>query len=296
MPIGTRAPDGPAARTIFLLLFLAAAGPLRPDAPADDPIVAAVDSSLPGVLEVQDRVRDIHPFLGSRPPIAVVEDGQFYVFDADSAAGAYRFVKKAPVEFRMPENVMASFPLACYGNRPSCVVTRKIFGSPSGPVTILHEFVHCGQAAGAEPRLKESLPISIEAMRRKDYAWEITHPFPYADSAFVSVYGDLLKALSEKRFDAVRPAVRRLKGLLAPADYEYLVWIEWKEGMARLLENRMRARLGLPVNRYGEYLPFSRVTFYGGGAGLINWLTAEDPAAFTDGERLFHLMVGLGDE
>jgi hypothetical protein len=285
----------PAARVLPLLLFLGAAGPLRPDAPADDPIVAAVDSCLPGILEVQNRVRNIHPFLKSRPPIAVVEGGQFYVFDADSAAGTYRFVKRAPVEFQMPENVMASFPLACYGDRPSCVVTRKIFDSPSGPVTILHEFVHCGQAAGAEPRLKEGLPISIDAMRRKDYAWEITHPFPYADSAFVSVYGDLLKALSDKRFDAVRPAVRRLKGLLAPADYEYLVWIEWKEGMARLLENRMRVRLGLPVNNYGEYLPFSRVTFYCGGAGLIDWLTGQDPAAFTDGERLFHLLDGLGD-
>jgi hypothetical protein len=293
--IGNAGLERPAVRALYLLILLGTPGAVRSGQGPEDRVLAAVDSCLPRLLDVQNRVRDIHPYLGGRHPVAVVEDGQFYVFDADPATGKYRFVKKAPVEFQLPENVMASFPLACYGNRPSCVVTRRIFDSLNGYVTILHEFVHCGQAEGCEQALKKRLPVAVDAMKRQDYAWEINHAFPYQDSAFVSEYGGMLNTLEERKFESVREHVQRLKIRLTPADYEYMVWIEWKEGLARLLENRMQTRLGLPVNRFGENTPYHRVTFYCGGAGLIDWLSAENPALFTDGEGLFHRLFDLGD-
>ncbi len=296
MTIETVKLDPPAAWWFLPLIFLAAAGAAQSGQGPEEAFIASVDSGLAGLQDVQDRVRDFHPLLGGRHPVAVVEDGQFFVFDADPATGKYRFVKKAPVESRMPENVMASFPLACYDWQPSCVVTRRIFDSPGGIVTILHEFVHCGQAEGCEQPLKKGLQVAVDAMKRQDYAWEINHAFPYGDSTFVAEYQGMMKALLEQRHETVREHVCRLKRRLSPADYEYMVWIEWKEGLARLLENRMQARLGLPKNRYGENTPYNRVTFYCGGAGLIEWLTAENPGLLTDGPLLFRSMFDLGGE
>lgn len=296
MTIGTVKLDSPAAWRLLPLIFLAAAGAVHSGQRPEEGIIASVDSGLARLQDVQDRVRDLHPLLDGRHPVAVVEDGLFFVFDADQATGKYRFVKNAPVESQMPENVMASFPLACYDWRPSCVVTRRIFDSLNGYVTILHEFVHCGQAEGCEQPLKKGLRVSVDAMKRQDYTWEITHPFPYSDSLFVSEYGGILKALEERRDETVREHVRRLKSRLNPVDYEYMAWIEWKEGLARLLENRMQTRLGLPVNRYGEKPPYNRVTFYCGGAGLIDRLTAENPGLFADGQLLFQRLFDLGEQ
>lgn len=38
-----------------------------------------------------------------------------------------------------------------------------------------------------------------------------------------------------------------MKDTLTTPDYEYMVWEEWKEGFARLIENRIRNNLELKL-------------------------------------------------
>ncbi len=58
----------------------------------------------------------------------------------------------------------------------------------------------------------------------------------------------------------------KLHTALSPLDWEYMVWQEWKEGYARHVENKIQRELGLKVNTFGEEPPYSRITFYAGGA------------------------------
>ncbi|MGB4528172.1 MAG: hypothetical protein WBI68_01060, partial [Bacillota bacterium] len=68
-------------------------------------------------------------------------------------------------------------------------------------------------------------------------------------------------------------------------------WQEWKEGFARYIENKIRAYLGLPLNLAGDLIddssPFTRVSFYAGGAMLIGFLESVRPKAVRDLRLLF---------
>ena len=57
---------------------------------------------------------------------------------------------------------------------------------------------------------------------------------------------------------------RRLKQRLPQIEYEYMVWVEWKEGFVRFIENEIRSRIGIDANHSGKEQPYNRVTFYFG--------------------------------
>ena len=69
-----------------------------------------------------------------------------------------------------------------------------------------------------------------------------------------------------------------------------MVWQDWKEGLARYLENRMQEERGLPVNTYGDEPPYDRIAFYNGGAQLIAYLLRTNPALQDDPRALFEEM------
>ena len=244
---------------------------------------------LQELFSLRQQFADIHPFLARLFPVAVVEEEMFHVYDHDGRE--YQLAARLPLPIPVPEGVRAAFPLEGYEDRVVCVVTGEVFDTPAGYVTIFHEFVHCGQFEGCEPALKVSLAIARRAKAAGDFMWEIDHPFPYADPAFVEAYTALLAALREDDSGGVQAARRRLRRYLSPVDYEYMVWQEWKEGLARFLENKMQRRLGLPVNHGGAQLPYDRVVFYEGGARLIRFLEKEEPEVSRDGERLFKQMM-----
>ena len=75
-------------------------------------------------------------------------------------------------------------------------------------------------------------------------------------------------------------------------DYEYLVWQEWKEGFARYIENRIRARLGLDPNRFGAEEPYNRITFYVGGSDYISLLVEDRPELIQDPKALYSELAG----
>jgi hypothetical protein len=247
---------------------------------------------LQAVLELQRDVADLHPFLERVSPIALVEDGQFHVFDVRPGERRYSFVLQAPTPTPVPPGVRAAFPLACYGGRPACVVTRDVFDSTEGYVTIFHEFVHCQQSDTCEAGLKQTLGIARRAQAENDMMWEINYPFAYADPRFVEAYLALLEASGEGRMDDIQAGRRRLREILDQGDWEYMAWQEWKEGLARYIENQIQDRLGLPGNHGGGEPPLDRVAFYKGGSRLIAALGQHEPELLHDIEALFHRLLG----
>jgi hypothetical protein len=187
----------------------------------------------------------------------------------------------------IPVGVRAAFELECYDNRTACVVTGEVFDTPDGYVTIFHEFVHCYQALTCEMKLKQGLEVARQAMAAGNFMWEIEHPFPYNDPEFAETYRALLQAVDSDTGEEVLRAHRRLEQYLQPFDFEYLIWQEWKEGFARLIENRLQRFFTLPENHFGRQPPYHRITFYEGGAGLIAALSQETPGLVLDLEKLF---------
>ncbi len=243
---------------------------------------------LQKVYELQQQIVDVHPLLRQVYPVAIVVDDQFCIFDIDDSGQAYTYVKQAPTPMPIPQGVRAAFPLECYGNKAACVVTEDVFDTLDGYVTIFHEFVHCYQMATRETALKETLTIAQKSQASSDFMWEINHPFPYATPDFVETYIAFLEAATHHRHDIIRGCRAQLRAHLRTEDFEYMVWQEWKEGFARHIENLIKQRLGLAENHGGATPPFSRVTFYEGGARFIATLAAAHPELATDIEQLFH--------
>lgn len=256
--------------------------------------IARYEKSLAHVFEVQDRIKDVHPFLRRTCPVAVAEEGKFLIFRPEAAARKYIFVKAVPAGMALPRGVRAAFPLEAYDNRMVCVVTGDVFDTEPGYVTIFHEFIHCLQWESVEPKLKEKLAIYREAMSKKDYMWELNHPFPYERADFAAAYERFLKTLDDGRSAAdIRKARAEVMAVLDPSCREYMTWQEWKEGFARRVENMARARLGIKENHGGREKPFDRVSFYEGGASYIGFLERKEPGLGTDLEALFARISGV---
>lgn len=249
----------------------------------DDPFVA----SLGRLFDLQERIRDIHPAFATLYPVAVVEKGRFRIYTPDASQRTYILAAEAQDKYGVPKGVRAAMPLDVWENRIACVVTPEVFAEPGGYAIIFHEFVHCFQWETSEPGLKKSLGVYNRAMERKDYMWELQHPFPYDDTDFVTDYGDMMRALTagdERRVASIRMV---LKERLSRDDWEYMTWQEWKEGTARFLENEIKARLGLQANTGGMKPPFTRVSFYAGGELLIRMLERREPGLLRDIEALY---------
>jgi hypothetical protein len=255
-----------------------------------------VDSFRPGlgkIVEMNRVLAKVHPFFETLYPVAVAEEGRFYLFDVEEGGKNYIFVKDVPADMAVPQGVRAAFPLDFYEQRAACVVTADAFESLEGRVLIFHEFVHCRQWETCEPRLKQRLGVARKAASREDNMWEINFPFPYDDDLFVQVYTLFLDAVAREDEATARRCRMNLREILNDDDYEYMLWQEWKEGFARWLENQARARFDLTENRGGWAPPYDRVTFYAGGSGLIALLVKQDKDLSEDMEALFERMKAL---
>jgi hypothetical protein len=277
----------------FFLLALAGICAAQEAPPSLESMARRFGDSLNRIFEYQAKVADLHPALKSVYPVAIVESGQFYIFEPDPTARVYRPVKDFPDTFNMPKGIRAAMPLSVWNNRMACVVSGEAFDTPKGFVLVLHEFVHCYEWDTCEQKLKEKMTIFQAAMKNKDYMWELQYPFPYADQAWAKVYADWLSALERKDDQAAQAWRAKLRTLLSPRDWEYMTWQEWKEGLARCLENRIDGRLGLPANSYGCQPPFDRIAFYCGGQRLIDNLGRTDPKLVDDIEALYGRISGI---
>jgi hypothetical protein len=279
-------------RTLVLLLVSAVAQVLCPLQARDAAGEAEARYAAPlgKIFELQPKFAPLNHVFDRVYPVAIVEGKTYYVFEPVPEDKAYRLAETSPTTFDVPVGIRAAMPLGFWGNRMACVVTPEVFNQPDGYVFIFHEFVHCAQWGCCETKLKDGLSIYREAMKAKDYMWELQYPFPYSDPVFVKAYPALFKACLDGDAAAVASLRAELKKSLSAANWEYLTWQEWKEGLARFLENKMRAVLGLPENTGGGLPPFNRVTLYRGGDLYIRFLERREPGITEDMERLYRMI------
>jgi hypothetical protein len=274
---------------IFLFLFLSTKSELAQNI-TEQALIDKVDSSLIAFVKIKNSVKDIYPCLSESHPIAVAFKDSLLIFDFDMETGSYKLVKKTSQPFPIPDGLQASFPLSVYNNIPTCVITPNTLGSIAGYATILHEFIHCCQYNSVEQKIKQQLNIYNDAMEKKYYSWEIMHPFPYDDSRFVNYYESFKLALQSNDIEKAKEFRLKIKNQLSRINYEYILWEEWKEGLARYLENKIRQKLKLEKNDYGRDKPYDRVAFYYSGELLISKLAEIDPGLPADMGLLFKAM------
>lgn len=250
------------------------------------------EAKLHNLFPLQAKLQHLHALLQTLYPVAIAVQDEMLVYEPRGSR--YELTAAFPSPIPIPRGVRAAFPLEEFNNRMACVVTEEVFDSLDGYVTIFHEFVHCCQFETCEPAIKSQLAIAQKAQAENDPMWEINTPFPYGNQGFIDAYTRLGRALTRHDLPSVIETRAALRVTLAPMDYEYMLWQEWKEGFARWLENRMQAALNLSLNLGGGHEPFTRVSFYAHGAALIDLLAEGDPALVNDLERLFHQLDGLG--
>ena len=277
--------------TIFLAgicVFLSA------QAPEPAAMAQRYQAELAKVQAWREKAADLHPAFAKTYPVALVADGQWHVFEPAADGKSWNLAAQAPVKFPLPAGIRAAMPLDFWGNRVACVVSPEVFDSAEGFAFILHEFVHCYQWETVEGKLKQGLAVYREAMARSDYMWELQHPFPYGNVEIKRVYGLWLTALQKGQRKKAGHWRSVLKKGLNSRDWEYMTWQEWKEGLARYLENRVRIRIGLKANLPGPDAPFNRISFYRGGELFITRLQEGEPGLDKDLERLYLRIFASG--
>lgn len=239
------------------------------------------------LIPIHQQVAGFNPALSQLYPVVIVEGERMLIYDCLDDRGRYQFIKRISAPMPIPKGLRAAFQLEELGGRIACVVTPDVFDTMEGYVTILHEFVHCYQYETCEQDLKIKLDVARQAQEVGDVMWEIEHPFPYQAEAFIRAYGGFLDAIAGAHHADILQARKALRSYLGLHDFEYMVWQEWKEGFARWVENCVQQKLDLEENRGGREPPFSRVTFYFGGATYIDFLQTREPHLVNDLGALF---------
>lgn len=239
---------------------------------------------------LQQRVRHIHPFLNKCYPIAIIEDGYLNIFDYDPDKIQYKLEHREPDSMNTPKGVRAAFPLKCYDNRATVVVSGEVFDTISDRIILFHECTHCYQFETCESRLREGIELARKSVNSDRYFWELHYPFPYEDGYFGEYAQKLIVGLNMRHAEEVYRLRKEIKNHLTKEQSEYMVWQEWKEGFARYIENVIKRELGVKENHFGIAQPYSRPFFYESGSRLIGLVNEKQPEAIKDIERLYHLM------
>jgi hypothetical protein len=248
-------------------------------------------ADLQKVLDLQRDMVEINPLFEQYYPVAIAVGEQFLIHEVGPESGQYALTQEVPVPMPIPEGVRAAFEIEQLDGRCAAVVTPDAFESQQEQVLVLHEFVHCHQAATCEESLKGTLEIARQAKAEGHQTWELDSPFPYEGEAFARLYPAWMDALKADDAAAARSVRAELCAALSSLEVEYMIWQEWKEGYARWVENRIQQRLGLPVNTFGDTPPFNRISFYVGGAAYFDWLAEREPAVMTDLPELFDRLL-----
>jgi len=240
------------------------------------------------LVKLQETIKHIHPLLQHYYPIAIVEDGNYHIFDYNMDCKEYRLEHVEKDTMNTPIGVRAAFPLECYDNRAAAVVSGEIFDSVGDQIAIFHENVHCYQFETCELKLRSQFDLARNAVQIEGYYWELQYPFPYEDAVFVGYVSKVLEKLAENNLDGVSNLRREIRSHLTREQVEYMVWQEWKEGFARYIENVIRRELGIQENHFVEQ-PYGRTIFYEMGSRLIEFIH-HNGGDLADIEALYHRM------
>jgi hypothetical protein len=199
---------------------------------------------------------------------------------------------------RFPPTLLATFPAVA--GRSTIVVgsaTRTGKSAAEWVLTLLHEHFHQWQS---------SLPgyyarAAALGLAKGDTIgqWMLDYPFPYDSAPVRRAVSDLAASLGrtlgtprDDRADALRDLAAdrdRLQGVLSPADYRYLEFQLWQEGVPRFVEiaaaeaagqdhtvyRELAARMRRKLRRELETMDTGRdrrVSFYALGAGIASLL------------------------
>jgi hypothetical protein len=272
--------------SLIFILFIVSPAMSKDIKIFQDSVEMKYDTSLQKIVKIHDKIKTLYTVLEKLQPIAIVENGNFYIFDTDENSN-YKFIKKSPVSFPIPVGIRAAMPLDSYGFKSVCVVTGDAFDNFENILLIFHEFVHCAQFQTVEMSLKEKMKIYKQAMEKMDYMWEINYSFPYTNKDFVKAYADFIDALENKDTAGIKAARIMLKIILSDNEYEYMTWQEWKEGYARYVENKLQNYFSLTLNEYGKSAPFNRISFYAGGSKYIDCIISGNPKLENDLEAIY---------
>ena len=270
-------------RLSFFLLLLSLTVVSR----AQDPAVPAADRiRLAEAFRLNDAVGDkLWPEWKKTafPVLLVTPEYEFLVRhpqpSKDFAALGYDELLRSDVFYRrrtQPVDFLATFPFV--GGLSTVVIgqAENTTARSSTPwtVTVLHEHFH---------QLQDFAPGYFAAMNALDLAggdttgmWNINYPFPYRDSDVDRQFGVLARMLAEtletKDEKEFRPRLaaylderRKFAGMLKPADYRYLSFQLWKEGVARYTEYRVAAlaarkyRPGREFKALPDFRPYADV-------------------------------------
>jgi len=245
---------------------------------------------MDNLTKMHDMLKHIHVSLEKLYPIAVVNNGYFYIFDIDELGAKYEFKHKAETD--LPDDVdwLAAFDLESYNDRLAAVIGKNILENPENHVFVFHEFVHCYQGETVEKEIKNSLAVFKEEMAKKNYSWEINYPFPFNDEYFISKTSELSDYLINENFEKIVNYHNDMRVFLKKTEFEYMIWQEWKEGFARYVENLIRKELGLKLNTNILIKPFERENFYDIGSKYIEMLIKNDKELNNDISKLFYKM------
>jgi hypothetical protein len=241
--------------------------------------------SLEQIRELRKEIKDIDRSLEKLYPVAVVKDNAYFLFDLDQSGEKYEFKMEYPYNRGDAKGLRAAYVLQFYGERVAAVISEEAFESADGRAQIFHEFVHCFQSGEGSWDLRMTLAAAREAWEKRDFMWELNHPFPYADENFINKTKEL-----DNEYD-IGKYHTEMKAELSEKDFEYMMWQEWNEGYARYIENLIRERFGLQKISNSLTPPLERVIFYEIGSRYIETLIKNDTGLKGNIKALFQKML-----
>jgi hypothetical protein len=241
--------------------------------------------SLEQIGALHKEIKDIDRSLEKLGPVAVVENCVYFIFDLEQSGEKYEFKMEYPYVRGDAKGIRAAYILPFYGNRMAAVISEEAFETAGGRAQIFHEFVHCFQFGEGSWDLRMTLAAAREAWEKRDFMWELNHPFPYASEYFINKTKELDNGYDIGKYHT------EMKSELSEKDFEYMIWQEWNEGYARYIENLVRERFGLQKISTPLIPPLERVVFYEIGNRYIETLIRNDSGLKGDIKVLFQKMV-----
>lgn len=240
--------------------------------------------------ELQFELVSLHPFFAEHHPVVVAHESLLYIYDYSSVSGQYEWVKTVPDDLYIPDDCLGAMPVHHMNDRMCAIVTASVFKDLEQKVFLFHEYIHCSVYGKYEGRIVDRLQIKHKMTQLKRVTWEIDYEFPYENETVAGRIEALLSALKSEDLQQIQVARTALFQSLTEEQAEYWSWLEWNEGVARYIENLIRAKYELQPNHYGDTAPFNRLVFYECGSEYIRLLVKEQPAYHTDLEKLFDRM------
>lgn len=208
---------------------------------------------LENILDKYKYINSIYPVLDTPYLIGIIEEKDIFCFEYNKLSDIYEYIFKYRLEYALSKSTAAAFPI---NNKICCVLGENIIKSKVGLAYIFHEFFHCYQYENYEKKVKNELGI------KPNSGWEIKYEFNFYNKEFSENYLKAIKAMRDE--DLQKSLYFRKKSFekLTNEDIRYIIFNEWKEGLARFYENKIRKLFKITINHYYKDIELDATIFY----------------------------------